>query len=121
MAMTELIKEMETAALAELNRANANFPLFNSKHEGWAVIKEELEETREALDDLESSVNVLWDDVRGKDIPGFIADFCTTDDIYRQAVAVAAEATQTAAMILKYSMSLLEKAESGVENGSICD
>lgn len=37
MAMIELRKEVETAALAELNRANAKFPLFASTHEGYAV------------------------------------------------------------------------------------
>lgn len=34
MAMNELRKEVEAAAMAELNRANAKFHLFNSKHEG---------------------------------------------------------------------------------------
>ena len=117
MAMLALIKEVEQITQAELNRANASFPLFNSKHEGYAVIKEELEETREALDTLESSIAVLWDDVRGKDVPGFIADFNTTEEIHAQAVAVAAEAIQTAVMILKYDMSLSDKAESeGMNN-----
>lgn len=41
MAMNELRKEVEAAAMAELNRANAKFPLFNSTHEGYAVILEE--------------------------------------------------------------------------------
>lgn len=40
MAMNELRKEVEAAAMAELNRANAKFPLFNSTHEGYAVILE---------------------------------------------------------------------------------
>lgn len=30
--------------LYELQRAQVNFPPFNSPHEGWAVIKEELDE-----------------------------------------------------------------------------
>lgn len=41
MAMIELRKEVEAAAMAELNRANVKFPLFNSAHEGYAVILEE--------------------------------------------------------------------------------
>ena len=48
MAMNELRKEVEAAAMAELNRANAKFPLFNSTHEGYAVILEEAEEAQEA-------------------------------------------------------------------------
>lgn len=116
MAMNELIKEVEQITQTELNRANASFPLFNSKHEGYAVIKEELEETREALDTLESSIDVLWQDVRDKDVPRIIADFNTTEEMHAQAVAVAAEAIQTAAMILKYDMSLLDKAENEEKN-----
>ena len=55
--------------------------------------------------------------MRGKDVPGFIADFNTTEEMHAQAVAVAAEAIQTAAMILKYDMSLSDKAESeGMNN-----
>ena len=38
MAMNELSKEVEAAAMAELNRANAKFPLFNSTHEGLSLI-----------------------------------------------------------------------------------
>ena len=38
MAMNELRAEVEAAAQAELNRANEKFPLFNSRHEGYAVI-----------------------------------------------------------------------------------
>lgn len=38
MAMIELRKEIEAAAQAELNRANAKFPLFSSPHEGSVSI-----------------------------------------------------------------------------------
>lgn len=55
MAMIELRKEVETAALAELNRANAKFPLFASTHEGYAVTLEEVEEAQEAMDNVKSS------------------------------------------------------------------
>lgn len=40
MAMEHLREEMHKAAENELSRANANFPLFNSPHEGYAVILE---------------------------------------------------------------------------------
>ncbi len=117
MSMEKLKESMEQVAVEELQRANAAFPLFNSKHEGYAVIKEELEETREAMETLEESVAALWDKVRGKDIPPFIVNFSTTEEMYNQALAVAAEAIQTAAMILKYDLSLSGKEESeGTEN-----
>ena len=62
MAMTKLKEELVKAANNELNRANEKFPLFNSKHEGAAVIYEELEESKEALEILESSFMCMWDE-----------------------------------------------------------
>lgn len=52
MAMNELRAEVEAAAQAELNRANEKFPLFNSRHEGYAVVLEELEEAKEAMENV---------------------------------------------------------------------
>lgn len=58
MAMNELRKEVEAAAMAELNRANAKFPLFNSTHEGYAVILEEAEEAQEAMENVKAGGKV---------------------------------------------------------------
>jgi len=43
-------EEVAAEVLAELTRARAKFPAFHSGHEGFAVIKEELDE--------------LWEDVK---------------------------------------------------------
>lgn len=40
--------------VAELARAEAKFPRFNSAHEGWAVLREEVDE--------------LWDAIKGNDL-----------------------------------------------------
>lgn len=53
--MQKLKEEITAAANRELNRANEQFPLFTSKHEGVAVAYEELEESKEALEELETS------------------------------------------------------------------
>ncbi len=53
--MQKLKEEITAAANRELNRANEQFPLFTSKHEGVAVAYEELEESKEALEELEAS------------------------------------------------------------------
>lgn len=50
--MQKLKEEITAAANRELNRANEQFPLFTSKHEGVAVAYEELEESKEALEEL---------------------------------------------------------------------
>ena len=44
--MQKLKEEITAAANRELNRANEQFPLFTSKHEGVAVAYEELEESK---------------------------------------------------------------------------
>ena len=49
--MQKLKEEITAAANRELNRANEQFPLFTSKHEGVAVAYEELEESKEALEE----------------------------------------------------------------------
>ncbi len=42
--MHELFKSVETLIQEELDRANKKFPLFRSRHEGVAVIEEEVYE-----------------------------------------------------------------------------
>ena len=57
--MQKLKEEITAAANRELNRANEQFPLFTSKHEGVAVAYKELEESKEALEELETSFKCL--------------------------------------------------------------
>lgn len=64
--MTDDVREV----LAELERASTKFPAFNSPHEGWAVLREEVDE--------------LWDEIKRKDH--------SNADIRREAVQVAAMA-----------------------------
>lgn len=122
MAMIELRKEVEAAAMAELNRANVKFPLFNSAHEGYAVILEEAEEAQEAMENVNSSLAVLWDRVKGKEIACFLDDDTTPAAIYSQAIDAACEMIQTAAMLLKYEMSQgqTETTKGDGTNGDLC-
>lgn len=106
MAMIELRKEIEAAAQAELSRANAKFPLFNSSHEGYAVAMEEVEEAQEAMENVASSMAVMWDRVRGKEVAEFLNRETLPMAIYNQAIDAACEMVQAAAMLLKYEMSM---------------
>jgi hypothetical protein len=65
----------------ELLRATDRFPAFNSPHEGWAVIKEEMDE--------------LWEHVRG--------NTGRSHDAHKEAV-------QVAAMALRYVLDLRDGA-----------
>ena len=89
MAMNELRKEVEAAAMAELNRANAKFPLFNSTHEGYAVILEEAEEAQEAMENVKTSLAVLWDRVKGIEVACFLDEDTTPTAIFHQAIDAA--------------------------------
>ena len=64
--------------VAELNSANEKFPMFNSSHEGYAVIKEELDE--------------LWDEIKNNKYP-------------MSSVNQKKEAIQVGAMAIKFLMS----------------
>jgi hypothetical protein len=75
------VDRIATEIAGECRRGMAKFPEFNSPHEGWAVIREELEE--------------LWDHV--------------TSDTGRSADA-RAEAIQVAAMALRYAHDLCKEA-----------
>lgn len=120
--MNELRKEVEAAAMAELNRANEKFPLFNSTHEGYAVILEEAEEAQEAMENVKTSLAVLWDRVKGIEVACFLDEDTTPTAIFHQAIDAACEMVQTAAMLLKYEMSLGTKAGEKGENthGDLC-
>ncbi len=115
MAMKELKQEIAEAANKELNRANDKFPLFNSEHEGAAVIYKELQESKETLEELESSFKCLWDHVRGKETPCFLKEEIKPLTIAELALNLACKATQTAAMLMKFEMSLAPDAERMVE------
>ena len=110
-AAQNAVNDITAAANRELNRANEQFPLFTSKHEGVAVAYEELEESKEALEELEASFKCLWDDVRGKETPCYLKEEITPLKIADYAINLACEAVQTAAMLMKYEMSLNPAAE----------
>lgn len=48
----------------ELKAANEKFPPFNSEHEGYAVLKEEIEEAEEYLNECKTWIESLWADIR---------------------------------------------------------
>ena len=89
---------MELARSHEIGHKN-----FNSTHEGYAVMKEEIEETQDEAKKLVSQSEILWSAIK-QDKHDFAE--CTARDIYQTALAVAYEAIQAAAMARKYLDSL---------------
>lgn len=95
--MKELRKEIYDIEEREYDRANAENPMFRSKHEGFCILMEEFCEFIDDADILSDAIRDLWDGVyRDK----------STDAIAKQvemiAIEAACEAVQTAAMARKY-------------------
>ena len=100
--MTKLLSEVSDLASRELERANRDNPPFHSRHEGYAVILEEVEETKEEIEDLTRLAHVLWCRIRTDGEMGELPD-----RIYQCAVKAAAEAVQVAAVARKFRRDML--------------
>lgn len=101
-----LITAVKNVVAEELEEANESFPLFNSNHEGYAVIAEELEEVQAENQAMIQAINVLWEDVK--------RNRKTTDigeALQNVAVKLACEAIQVAAMAEKYNTSMEQRGE----------
>lgn len=99
-SMNAAMQEVEKAVALELDAANEKFPLFGSAHEGYAVILEEADETRENMEMMYAEIDRLWMAVRKNDTEDF--------DLSRMLKAceeTAAEAIQAAAMVKKFAQS----------------
>lgn len=104
--MNVVSKDVERLVEKELASANERFPQFHSPHEGWAVIREEVEELRQETNDVEEALNNLWGRVRYN----MRANPYFETKIKERAVAAACEAVQVDAMAQKY-LDMLERME----------
>ena len=97
----ELINQINKAVADELAAATKAFGHNISRHESYAVLLEEFEETRDELQRLESGIGVMWWQMIKKN-----ADTDTVDawlkSMHTVSVNMIAEAVQTAAMIEKF-------------------
>ena len=102
--MIELIKDVSGLVPQELERANRNWPLFASDHEGMSVLLEEIEETENELKQVKKLYGKLWEIV--KEDGGLLT---LPDEIKAAAVQLAAEAIQVSAMAEKLKDSRPER------------
>lgn len=91
-AVTELITQEYTRAAAAHGGASS------SPHEGYALIKEELEESQEQLDRASQFLGHLWHEVRADELQ-FMPHYL--QEIREAAILGACELIQTAAMAEK--------------------
>lgn len=106
--MKELRSEVEALIDIELERANEQFPLFNSLHEGVSVIREEMLEAKADMLSLQNCVDSLEAAV----FYGFELEdeklIHLRVNAEREAKELACEAIQTAAMLRKFTMNKQE-------------
>lgn len=93
-------KIIEKLVNEELAEANANYPLFHSPHEAYAVLLEETDELVEAVNVVTDNMAKMWDMIRQD---GSIAR--EKEYIYSWAIDAACEAIQCAAMCKKITQS----------------
>lgn len=97
--MNAVKEDVELLVLKELESANKKFPMFYSDHEGYAVLKEEVEEAETDLMNMKDVLSVLWRYIkRNVEVPkkrqAELVKMC--------AIELAVEAIQVAAMAQKF-------------------
>lgn len=97
--MKELIESVKFLVNEEAERSMVNHPLFNSTHEGYAVIKEEVEEAAEELENVNFSLSSIWRNVKINDKENAIKHAGCLKDF---AIKLAAESIQVSAMAQKF-------------------
>lgn len=97
--MNAVIDKIPALVAEELQAANNTYSPFHSLHEGWAVLKEEIEEAHDDLLNAELFLQRMWRGVKEDD-----AEKCKGEALRIETFAkhLAAEAIQVAAMAEKF-------------------
>lgn len=109
--MNAIKHDMEALVGKELASANEQFPLFNSVHETYAIIKEELEETQDALAQAEKGLDKFWVGTKENLSQEWLSS--SISDLRKNALQAAIEAVQVAAMCDKYILSFVSDSLGG--------
>lgn len=104
--MKELKASVRTLLLEELDRANKKFPLFNSDHEGVAVVEEEKYEAKEEFDKVHKGMYWFKRQVYTDNSE---AALNSAEILRDHCINTAAELIQAAAMCEKFIMSRKER------------
>lgn len=100
--MQELIDKVQELVAFELARANTiHPPKFNSMHEAYAVIKEELDEVKDQYDAAGWYLDIMWIYVKSDEVGAAETE---AQRMEKTAIKLAAEAIQVAAMCRKARM-----------------
>ena len=103
--MNAVKEDVEKLVQKELESANQRFPMFRSDHEASAVILEEIEEAHSEMLDMELNYKSLWQTIK----ENFINTASYAELIFDDAINLACEAIQVAAMAQKFIDSQKER------------
>lgn len=101
--MNAVIDKIPVLVAEELEAANNIHSAFHSLHEGWAVLKEEIEEAHDEYQRLSTMLWEMWNAVKKDSTKEALDD---TINIELFATNLAAEAIQVAAMARKVQASI---------------
>lgn len=101
--MNGIENQIDALIDAEYASANKKFAMFGSRHEAYAVIREEVDELAEASEDTEKTTRFIWEDVKRNSSNEVINK--ELDMIEKRARHTAIEAIQVAAMCRKWKES----------------
>lgn len=107
--MNAVTEDIRQAVGKELASANSKFPMFASLHEGYAVLKEEVEEAGEELSGVRKFLDYAWQFIRS-DNRQLALEHVTR--LRFAAQRLAEEAVQVAAMAQK----MIDSEKGGTEN-----
>lgn len=98
--ITKTTKELvKLACKEELKNAKSYGEFYNSPHEGYAITKEELEETRDNLLRVEQLMADMWQNIKDNDSEELVANMITAKSY---AVLTVYEALQVCAVLEKF-------------------
>ena len=98
MIAEEATKSIEQAVLHEFRNIVKKYgPTYNSEHEGYAVLLEEVEEACEDADFLQDTMKRLWLSIRQNNFSNY-----ELSQVYNLAKALAEESVQVAAVCERF-------------------
>jgi hypothetical protein len=100
--MKKIIESVTALAEQEMAWGIRKNGYFHSMHEGYGVMREELDEAQDELDIVEMVEGELWDRIRCDDSETAVK---IAEDLAERAILASAELIQAAAMAMKFSQS----------------
>ena len=104
----DVLRDITKLAKNELDRANEIYPLFQTPHEGHAIIDEEVQEALEEMQSISDTMDYLKDEIRrSKGYPHepSTEELKVIEELMFDVDKLILEAIQVKAMLMKYGQS----------------